>query len=86
MFVTGVSGEPFRAVVLKLASSAGAPLASSATAASASGTRFSFKVLSGAISCALVNKTLQSMTMLAANIFIGFISFNRHSRTTAYMS
>jgi hypothetical protein len=45
MLVTGVSGAPFSAVVRKVASSAGAPLASNATAASVSATRFSFKVL-----------------------------------------
>src|SRR6185369_15852366 len=67
-FVTGVSGAPLSAVVLSVPSSAGAPLASKATAASVNGMRFSIKL--SVACCALTQKALHSRTKLIANIFM----------------
>src|SRR5215213_5704370 len=66
-FVTGVSGAPVKGVVLKVASSAEAPVASSATAGSPNGTRFS--AVAGS-SCAFETQTLHSTTRKAASIFM----------------
>src|SRR5215213_3413033 len=74
-FVTGVSGAPFSAVVRKVASSAGAPLASNATAASLSDTRFSFKLsgTGGCSCCAFTSKALNKTARQAAIILMDLL-------------
>src|SRR5215217_9572663 len=70
MLVTGVSGAPLSAVVRKVASSAGAALASNATAGSVSETRFSLNPFATGISWAHTHNALQSSTRLTAIVFI----------------
>src|SRR5437868_10573234 len=73
MFVTGASGAPLSDVVRKVASSAGVPFASNATAASLKGTRFSIKTLAGGgacCCCALTHIALTKTIIPAANLFM----------------
>src|SRR5215217_5749406 len=85
MLVTGVSGAPLSAVVRKVASSAGAALASNATAGSVSETRFSLNPFATGISWAHTHNALQSSTRLTAIVFIHsspYANHKRHSATT----
>src|SRR5215217_7229290 len=93
MFVTGVSGAPVSAVVRKVASSAGVPFPSNATAASVSGIRFSIKLSTGGgVSCALTQVVLTSSKYLFdQSIKRGFSIGNwqseiSHSRIIAYIN
>src|ERR1051325_649404 len=71
MFATGVSGAPLSAVVRKVASSAGVPLPSKATAASVNGLRFSIKLSTGGVgSCALTQRAPTIINKLTAIVFI----------------